>query len=120
MKRVVCTSGSCGGARIYCEHHFSNFFVYIFYERIVKNGAGNGCGTSHIRSISIPEVLNNFHIEILYNEAEAHFDLSSHKCSQYPHSSTADNCIISLSISDQTNAHAPPPQLTTVSYPLVH
>ena len=36
----------------------------------MKNGAGNGCGTSHIiRSISIPEVPDNFHIEILYNEA---------------------------------------------------
>ena len=37
----------------------------------MKNGAGNGCGTSHI-SISIPEVPNNFHTEILYNEVEAH------------------------------------------------
>ena len=37
----------------------------------MKNGDGNGCGTSHI-SISIPEVPNNFHTEIPYNEVEAH------------------------------------------------
>jgi len=24
------------------------YFVYMSCERIVKNGAGNGCGTSHI------------------------------------------------------------------------
>ena len=49
-----------------------------------------------VRSISIPD---NFHIEILYNEAEAHFDLKV-----------------------PINAHniLAPPQLTTVSYPLVY
>ena len=47
-------------------------------------------------AISIPEVPDNVYIEILYNEAGAHFDPI--KCSQYPHSSTADNCVRSLAI----------------------
>ena len=29
-----------------------------------------------VRSISIPEVPDNFHTEILYSEVEAHFDLT--------------------------------------------
>ena len=43
MERVVCTSGSSGD----CEH-FLNFVYNMSCEHIVKNGAGNGCGTSHI------------------------------------------------------------------------
>ena len=41
--------------RGYCEHYFK-LCVYVIYERIVKNRAGNKCGTS-----------DNFHIEILYS-----------------------------------------------------
>jgi len=33
------------------------------------------CQAIKVRGISIPEVPHNFRIEILYNEAEAHFDL---------------------------------------------
>ena len=32
--------------------------VYVFYECIVKSGAGNGCGIK-VRSVSIPEVPYN-------------------------------------------------------------
>ena len=35
------------GARILGTSLFE-FCVYILYECIVKNGAGNGCGTGHV------------------------------------------------------------------------
>ena len=66
----------------YCEHHFSNFVYTYFTKNIAKNGAGNGCGTNHVvrtsniySAISISEVPDTFHIEILYIEAGAHSDL---------------------------------------------
>ena len=51
-----------------------------------------------VRSVSIPEVPDNFHIEILYNEAEAHFDLRVPINTQYPCSTLADNCVRSFSM----------------------
>ena len=100
----------------YYEHHLK-LCVYVFYERIVKNGNGNGCGTMgmdvvqviYVRSISIHKVPYNFHIEILHIEA-AHFDLrvpiNAHNILAPPQLTR----VIPLSILD-----GPPQQLTSVS-----